>query len=194
VYFRDRVLGTICLCWLQTLILLISASWVARIIDVSHRCPPACEHFYIYNVHMCELRFCNSRISHFLLSLLGLCFSLSAAVPLIPLTVQATFHASDSGKTQLLYWKKFRLCWALELYVVCLDEVVSQVFSVVSWIGSEGQSWKVLGYASWEGIIIFRASFLACVQAWAGCLHLLPSPRLWKSYVRSRPTAVREQR
>jgi hypothetical protein len=35
-YFWDRVSQTICLGWLQTKILLISASWVARIISVSH--------------------------------------------------------------------------------------------------------------------------------------------------------------
>jgi hypothetical protein len=35
--FRDRVSWTICLGWLQTVIFLISASWVARIIGVSYR-------------------------------------------------------------------------------------------------------------------------------------------------------------
>jgi hypothetical protein len=35
----SRVWWTICLGWLWTLILLISASWVARIIIVSHRNP-----------------------------------------------------------------------------------------------------------------------------------------------------------
>jgi hypothetical protein len=35
--FRERVFWTICLGWLQTMILLISASWVARITGgVSH--------------------------------------------------------------------------------------------------------------------------------------------------------------
>jgi hypothetical protein len=34
--FQDSVLQTICLAWLQTSILLISASWVARIIGTSH--------------------------------------------------------------------------------------------------------------------------------------------------------------
>jgi hypothetical protein len=37
--FRARVSQTICLGWLQTSILLISASWVGRIIDVSHQNP-----------------------------------------------------------------------------------------------------------------------------------------------------------
>jgi hypothetical protein len=37
VYFRDRVSRTICLGWLQTIILLVSTSWVARIIGVSHQ-------------------------------------------------------------------------------------------------------------------------------------------------------------
>jgi hypothetical protein len=37
-YFEDGVLQTICLDWLQTSILLISASEVARIIGVSHQC------------------------------------------------------------------------------------------------------------------------------------------------------------
>jgi hypothetical protein len=30
---------TVCPCWLQTVILLISVSWVARIIGLSHWCP-----------------------------------------------------------------------------------------------------------------------------------------------------------
>jgi hypothetical protein len=34
--FNDRVLRTICPGWLRTTILLISASWVARITAVSH--------------------------------------------------------------------------------------------------------------------------------------------------------------
>jgi hypothetical protein len=37
-FFRDRISRTICLGWLWTVILLISASWVARITGVSHRC------------------------------------------------------------------------------------------------------------------------------------------------------------
>jgi hypothetical protein len=36
--FQDRVLQTISVGWLWILILLISASWVARIIGMSHRC------------------------------------------------------------------------------------------------------------------------------------------------------------
>jgi hypothetical protein len=35
-FFEDRVSGTICPKWSQTLILLISASWVTRIIGMSH--------------------------------------------------------------------------------------------------------------------------------------------------------------
>jgi hypothetical protein len=35
-FFRERVLWTICPGWLRTVILLISASWVARITDVNH--------------------------------------------------------------------------------------------------------------------------------------------------------------
>jgi hypothetical protein len=36
--FWDRVSGTVCLGWLQIVILLISASWVVRITGVSHPC------------------------------------------------------------------------------------------------------------------------------------------------------------
>jgi hypothetical protein len=36
--FWDRVSWTICLGWFRTAILLVSASWVARIIGVSHWC------------------------------------------------------------------------------------------------------------------------------------------------------------
>jgi hypothetical protein len=35
-FFRDRVSRTICLGWFRTAILLIPASWVAKITDVSH--------------------------------------------------------------------------------------------------------------------------------------------------------------
>jgi hypothetical protein len=45
-FFQDRVLGTICPSWFWTLILLISASWVARIIGVSHQ---------LYNKHFIPL-------------------------------------------------------------------------------------------------------------------------------------------
>jgi hypothetical protein len=38
-YFQGRVSWTICLGWLWTVILLLSASWVARITGVSHWCP-----------------------------------------------------------------------------------------------------------------------------------------------------------
>jgi hypothetical protein len=37
--FQDRLSQTICPCWLQTVSLLISASWVARISGVSHQHP-----------------------------------------------------------------------------------------------------------------------------------------------------------
>jgi hypothetical protein len=37
--FWDRGLWTMCPGWLQTSILLISASWVARLTGVSHQCP-----------------------------------------------------------------------------------------------------------------------------------------------------------
>jgi hypothetical protein len=38
-FFQDRVLWTSCPSWLWTVILLISASGVARIIGLSPRCP-----------------------------------------------------------------------------------------------------------------------------------------------------------
>jgi hypothetical protein len=38
-FFQDRVLQTLCRGWLQIVILLISAFWVARITGVSHWCP-----------------------------------------------------------------------------------------------------------------------------------------------------------
>jgi hypothetical protein len=36
-FFQDRVSQTICLAWLGTVILLISASWIARITGMSHQ-------------------------------------------------------------------------------------------------------------------------------------------------------------
>jgi hypothetical protein len=38
-FFWDRVSWTICPGWFQTTMLLISASWVARIIGMSHQHP-----------------------------------------------------------------------------------------------------------------------------------------------------------
>jgi hypothetical protein len=38
-FYQDRVSQTICLGWLRTANFLISASWVAKIIGVSHCCP-----------------------------------------------------------------------------------------------------------------------------------------------------------
>jgi hypothetical protein len=52
--FQARVLRTICLGWLWTSILLISASWVARIIGVSHRHPAISFYFSsIYFLVLC---------------------------------------------------------------------------------------------------------------------------------------------
>jgi hypothetical protein len=44
--FWDRVLWTICLGWVRTAVLLISASWVARITGVSHRIWP----FFLFSI------------------------------------------------------------------------------------------------------------------------------------------------
>jgi hypothetical protein len=41
-FFQDRVFQSICLDYFQIMILLISASWVARIIGMSHWCPTVC--------------------------------------------------------------------------------------------------------------------------------------------------------
>jgi hypothetical protein len=49
--FWDRVSQTICLGWLRTMILLISASWVARIIGMSHQCPA---HLVILYLHFSD--------------------------------------------------------------------------------------------------------------------------------------------
>jgi hypothetical protein len=46
VFFKIGSLETVCPGWLWTLILLISASWVARITDVSHRCL-ACTYIFL---------------------------------------------------------------------------------------------------------------------------------------------------
>jgi hypothetical protein len=47
-FFQDRVSWTICHGWLQTSILLISASWVARITGVGHWCPARFFIFYLF--------------------------------------------------------------------------------------------------------------------------------------------------
>jgi hypothetical protein len=53
-FFWDRVLWTVCLGWLWTTILLISASWVARITGVSHGCPALILSVFAY----CILKLC----------------------------------------------------------------------------------------------------------------------------------------
>jgi hypothetical protein len=45
-FFQDRVARNICLGWLQTTILLISASWVAGITGVSHQQPATAFFFF----------------------------------------------------------------------------------------------------------------------------------------------------
>jgi hypothetical protein len=47
-FFQDRTSRIICLGWLQTEILLISASWVARITGMSHQHP---DDYLLYNIH-----------------------------------------------------------------------------------------------------------------------------------------------
>jgi hypothetical protein len=49
-FFWDRVSRTICQGWLWTMILQISASWVARIIGVSHQC---LAYLFIYLLYYC---------------------------------------------------------------------------------------------------------------------------------------------
>jgi hypothetical protein len=53
-FFQVRVSRTICLGWLQTVILLIAALWVARITGVGHWCPAwalaLCIFFLVYCV------------------------------------------------------------------------------------------------------------------------------------------------
>jgi hypothetical protein len=49
VLFRNKVLQINCLGWLLTAILLISASWGARITGTSHRCPPT---FFLLHTDM----------------------------------------------------------------------------------------------------------------------------------------------
>jgi hypothetical protein len=52
-FFQDKVLQTICLGWLWTVILLISASWVVRITGGSHLCL-AMYSFFETGSHLCS--------------------------------------------------------------------------------------------------------------------------------------------
>jgi hypothetical protein len=72
----DRVLGTICPGWLQTPVLLISVSWVARIIDVSHQCEARIEFFKlkIWKLWWRKGNFKYRRKMKVIMSLLGTCF------------------------------------------------------------------------------------------------------------------------
>jgi hypothetical protein len=63
-FFQERISRIICQDWLQTAILLISASWAARIIGVSHRHPSYLFFFFILclglaaNIHGTVGRLC----------------------------------------------------------------------------------------------------------------------------------------
>jgi hypothetical protein len=46
--FQNKVSWTICLGWLQTVMLLIYVSWIARITGVSHQCPAPTVLFFGY--------------------------------------------------------------------------------------------------------------------------------------------------
>jgi hypothetical protein len=52
--FSRWVLRTRCLGWLWTVILLISASWVARITRKSHWCPACFDYFWDRISHLCQ--------------------------------------------------------------------------------------------------------------------------------------------
>jgi hypothetical protein len=56
-YFQDRVSWTICLGWPRTIIFLISASWVPRIIGVSHQYPARC-HSLLWILRYFSLKAC----------------------------------------------------------------------------------------------------------------------------------------
>jgi hypothetical protein len=51
-FFWDRILQTICLGWLQTMILLISASWVGRMTGVSYHSPAYFWYCMYYNLSL----------------------------------------------------------------------------------------------------------------------------------------------
>jgi hypothetical protein len=55
-FFWDRVLQTICSGWLWTVILLISASWVARVTGVSHWSPAQIWILYLHLLHLSNSR------------------------------------------------------------------------------------------------------------------------------------------
>jgi hypothetical protein len=75
---------TICLGWLRTTILLICASWVARITGASHWCP-AIPHLFVtiiltgmrcyFTMFLISISLMSSDIDHFLIYLLAICMS-----------------------------------------------------------------------------------------------------------------------
>jgi hypothetical protein len=73
-YFQDRVLWTICLGRLQTVILLISASWVARIIGTSHQYLAEHHNFVVTKIYIVfsfyPAELSNQDISHLVQQLL----------------------------------------------------------------------------------------------------------------------------
>jgi hypothetical protein len=102
-FYWDRVSRTICLGWLQTGILLISASWVARITGVSHWCPAL--HKFLKEV-------CSSCL-HFLVS-----------DPLLSL-LQSSF-GSQHPTVLSLDWQWL---WNFHTYWTCLSPASIWLFS-----------------------------------------------------------------
>jgi hypothetical protein len=124
-FFRDRVLQTICLGWLQTVILLISASLVARITDRTHQHPA--ENFYFKTILIFRhSSFGITGFSHLLdrhytiwsTSPLLLCFVFQGGswvypqtVILLPRASHVVGMAAMPYHTQLINWD--RVSWTL---------------------------------------------------------------------------------
>jgi hypothetical protein len=67
-YFQDRVSGTVCMGWLWTMILLISASWVVRITAFSHSAQGMHTYMYLHTYverYTCEYKYVRVQI-HFI--------------------------------------------------------------------------------------------------------------------------------
>jgi hypothetical protein len=66
MFYRDQILWTICPAWLQTTILLISASWVVRIIGISHQ-HTADVYVIFITLHRKYILFSSGHCSNFLI-------------------------------------------------------------------------------------------------------------------------------
>jgi hypothetical protein len=104
-FFWDKVLWTICPGCLQTVILLISASWVARITGVSHQCLASKIHLKVYHFNYFKCTICATISINFR--------TFSSSHEKVSLTKQSVFNPlfPQTPVTLVYFLSRFFLVW-----------------------------------------------------------------------------------